>query len=244
MIVLLHGWPGDPCDWRAVAPLVGDAVVPELLWHSDVSAATLADRVAELIDEPAVVGGYDVGSRVAQTLARTAPDKVRALVLAPPLPGAGDRVLTPEAQREFWYQAFHQLELAEQLIDGNRAAVRHYLRHFWTHWSGPGFELDEADLDRLTDRYAQPGAFTASLGWYRAGAGMVAHSLAETVPEQPIAQPTTVLWPEHDPLFPRAWADRLDSFFADFTLIDLPGAGHFSPLEAPEAWVAALQGRT
>ena len=86
--------------------------MPELLWHPDVSAATLAERVADLIDEPAVIGGYDVGSRVAQAVA---PEKVRALVLAPPLPGAGDRVLTPEAQREFWYQAFHQLELAEQL---------------------------------------------------------------------------------------------------------------------------------
>jgi pimeloyl-ACP methyl ester carboxylesterase len=73
---------------------------------------------------------------------------------------------------------------------------------------------------------------------------MVAHSLAETVPDQRVATPTTVLWPEHDPLFPRAWADRLDDFFADFTLTDLPGAGHFSPLEAPEAWAAALQGRT
>ena len=242
MIVLLHGWPGDPEDWREVVPLLDEEpVVPELLWHDDVSAASLAQRVADLIDEPAVIAGYDVGSRVAQAVA---PEKVRALVLAPPLPGAGDRVLTPEAQREFWYQAFHRLELAEQLVDGNRDAVRAYLRHFWNHWSGPGFEIADDHLERLTDRYAQPGAFTASIGWYRAGSGMVAHSLAETVPDQPNTTPTTVLWPEHDPLFPRAWADRLGDFFADFTLTDLPGAGHFSPLEAPEAWAAALQGRS
>jgi pimeloyl-ACP methyl ester carboxylesterase len=121
--------------------------------------------------------------------------------------------------------------------------VRAYLQHFWTHWSGPGFVLDEAELERLTDRYAQPGAFTASLGWYRAGSGTVAMSLAETVPEQRIAAPTQVLWPEHDPLFPRAWADRLGDFFADFTLTDLPGAGHFSPLEAPAAWAASIAAR-
>ena len=244
MIVLLHGWPGDPEDWREVIPLLDEEpVVPELLWHPDVSAATLADRVAGLIDEPAVVGGYDVGSRVAQTLARTAPEKVSALVLAPPLPGAGDRVLTPEAQREFWYQAFHRLELAEQLVDGNRDAVRAYLRHFWTHWSGPGFELADDHLERLTDRYAEPGAFTNSIGWYRAGSGMVAQSLAETPPEQRITAPTRVLWPEHDPLFPRAWGDRLGEFFEDVTLTDLPGAGHFSPLEAPAAWAASIAAR-
>lgn len=238
MIVLLHGWPGDPDDWRAVGL---DAVVPELLWRDDVSAAALAEHVAGLIDEPAVVAGYDVGSRVAQTLARAQPDKVRALVLAPPLPGAGDRVLTPEAQREFWYQPFHQLDLAEQLIDGRPDAVRAYLEHFWGHWSGPGFELPEDHLERLVARYAEPGAFAASIGWYRAGSGMVASSLAETVPEQRITAPTHVLWPEHDPLFPRAWGDRLDEFFEDFTLTDLPGVGHFSPLEAPQAWAAALQ---
>ena len=44
-----------------------------------------------------------------------------------------------------------------------------------------------------------------------------------------------MLWPEHDPLFPREWADRLDEFFADVRLTDMPGTGHFSPLEAPEA---------
>jgi pimeloyl-ACP methyl ester carboxylesterase len=242
VIVLLHGWPGDPEDWREVIPLLGeDPVVPELLWQPDVSAAALARHVANLIDEPAVIGGYDVGSRVAQAVAR---EKVRALVLAPPLPGAGDRVLTPEAQREFWYQPFHRLELAEQLIDGDRDAVRAYLRHFWSHWSGPGFELPEDHLDRLTDRYARPGAFTKSIEWYRSGSGMVAHSLAETVPDRPIATPATVLWPEHDPLFPRAWGDRLDEFFEDVTVTDLPGAGHFSPLEAPAAWAAALQRRS
>jgi pimeloyl-ACP methyl ester carboxylesterase len=241
VIVLLHGWPGDPEDWREVVARLGDVRVPELLWHDEVSAVTLAEHVAADINEPAVVGGYDVGSRVAQALARTRPELVRALVLAPPLPGAGDRVLTPDAQREFWYQAFHRLELAERLIDGKRDAVRAYLVHFWRHWSGPGFELPDDHLQRLVDRYAAPGAFTASLRWYRAGSGTVAMSLAETVPDERIAAPTQVLWPEHDPLFPRAWGDRLDEFFADVTITDLPGVGHFSPLEAPEAWAEAVR---
>jgi pimeloyl-ACP methyl ester carboxylesterase len=240
VIVLLHGWPGDPEDWSAVVPLLDHEVtVPELLWHPEPSAATLADLVAHHLDEPAVVAGYDVGSRVAQALARAHPELVRALVLAPPLPGAGERVLT--AQQEFWYQPFHQLDLAEQLIDGKPDAVRAYLRHFWDHWSGPRFELPGEHFERLVARYSAPGAFTASIGWYRAGSGMVARSLAETVPEQRIAHNTQILWPEHDPLFPRAWGDRLHDFFADFTLTDLPGAGHFSPLEAPEAWAQAIR---
>jgi pimeloyl-ACP methyl ester carboxylesterase len=151
-------------------------------------------------------------------------------------------VLEPDAQREFWYQNFHRLPLAEQLLDGSPDAVRVYLRHFWDTWSAPGWSLPEADLDALVARYAPPGALTASLGWYRAGAGTVARSLTETAPE-PAARtrtPTHVLWPGHDPLFPRAWGDRLGEFFADVTVTDLPGAGHFVPLEAPDEFAAAV----
>ena len=73
---------------------------------------------------------------------------------------------------------------------------------------------------------------------------MVATSLAERAPAPAdrIAQPTRVLWPEHDPLFPPAWGDRLDTFFADLTVTPLPGAGHFSPLEAPQAFAGAIRG--
>jgi pimeloyl-ACP methyl ester carboxylesterase len=49
-----------------------------------------------------------------------------------------------------------------------------------------------------------------------------------------------VLWPAHDPLFPRAWGDRLDTYFTAATITDLRDAGHFSSLEAPEAWATAI----
>ncbi len=42
-----------------------------------------------------VVAGYDIGIRVAQQLAADRPDLVGALVLCPPLPGAGRRVVDP-----------------------------------------------------------------------------------------------------------------------------------------------------
>jgi pimeloyl-ACP methyl ester carboxylesterase len=199
--------------------------------------------IEELGLERPVVAGYDVGSRVAQHLARTAPDHVGALVVSPPLPGVGERVLAPEAQAEFWYQPFHRLPLSERLLDGNPTAVRIYLEHFWSHWSAPAYTPDPAQLDRLTELYAAPGAFTASIGWYRAGSGMVAMSLAEhpPAPADRIQVSTTVLWPELDPVLPPAWGDRLDEFFADVRREDLAGAGHFSPLEAPDRFAAAIR---
>jgi pimeloyl-ACP methyl ester carboxylesterase len=259
-VLLLHGWPGDRTDYRAVVPLVSrsaDVIVPDLRgfgasdkhpaeparqYNAAAQARSIAGLIGELGLRQVVLAGYDIGSRIAQAVARDHPDLVRALVIAPPLPGIGDRILTPQAQREFWYQAFHNLELSTQLVDGQPEAVRAYLRHFWSHWSGPGYEPSGDHLDHLVSVYGPPGAFAASIAWYQAGAGSVATSLAERAPapDRRITTPATVLWPEHDPLFPREWSDRLGEFFAAAELTWLDGAGHFSPLEAPERFAAAV----
>ena len=163
-------------------------------------------------------------------------------MISPPLPGMGERVLTPDTQREFWYQSFHRLDLTERLIDGRPDAVRAYLDHFWTHWSGPGFAPSRRGPRPPGAVYAAPGAFTASIGWYRAGSGTVANATAERTPDPAdrLTLPTTVLWPEHDPLFPRAWSDRLDHFFADVELRFVDGVGHYTPLETPESFAEAI----
>jgi pimeloyl-ACP methyl ester carboxylesterase len=260
-VVLLHGWPGSRDDFRLVRPLLtgaADVVVPDLrgFGESDkhavdpdegYSGAAQARSITGLLDElglgPVVLAGYDIGSRIAQAVAQASPDRVRALVITPPVPGAGRRVLDPAAQTQFWYQHFHRLPLAAELLDGDPDAVRSYLRHFWTSWSGPSFTPAEDALERLTAGYAQPGAFTSSIGWYRAGPGILARGLAERAPAPAdrLAVPVHVLWPGHDPLFPPEWGDRLGEFFADVTLTPLPDAGHFVPVEAPEAFAAAIR---
>ncbi|HEY2204376.1 MAG TPA: alpha/beta hydrolase [Pseudonocardia sp.] len=258
-VVLLHGWPGDRTDHRYLAPLLDgyDVVVPDLrgfgesdkhpadpeLYGAAAQARSVAALVEELGLEHVVVAGYDIGSRIGQTLARDRPELVSALVASPPFPGVGDRVLSARAQQEFWYQAFHHLTLAPALVDGKADAVREYLRHFWAHWSGPAFQLAEADLEHLVEVYSAPGAFTASIAWYRAGAGTVATALREQVPPPAlrIGTPTTVLWPEYDPLFPRSWSDRLESYFTDVTVRAAEGVGHFTPVEAPERFAELIQ---
>ncbi len=259
-VLLLHGWPGDRADYRDVAPLVAaqaDVVVPDLRgfgksdkhpadpaaqYNAAAQARSIIGLIGELGLERPVIAGYDIGSRIAQAIARERPDLVRALIIAPPLPGIGDRILVPQAQREFWYQSFHQLDLCTELVDGHPEAVRAYLRHFWSHWSGPGYEPTDTDLDHLVSVYSLPGAFTASIAWYRAGAGSVASSLAEKVPApgDRIAVPVTVLWPEYDPLFPREWSDRIGDFFSAARLTWLDGVGHFSPREAALDFAAAV----
>jgi pimeloyl-ACP methyl ester carboxylesterase len=164
-VILLHGWPGDRTDFAELVPRLSgfaDVIVPDLrgFGESDkhdvapehgYSGAAQARSIAGLIEELAlgrvVIGGYDVGSFVAQFVAKARPDLARALVVSPPLPGAGKRVLTLGAVTEFWYPLFHRLDLSVKLLDGKRDAVREYLRHFWSHWSGPGYIVTDEHLD-------------------------------------------------------------------------------------------------
>jgi pimeloyl-ACP methyl ester carboxylesterase len=182
-VVLLHGWPGGRHDHDAVAAaLAGDAdvLVPDLrgfgetegpadapdgAYNASAQAASIAGLLDELGVARALIGGYDVGSRVAQRLAADHPDRVAALVITPPVPGAGERILAREPMEEFWYQPFHRLPLARALIDGRPDAVRTYLAHFWEHWSAPEFVPPRDHLQALVERYARPGAFTRSTAW-------------------------------------------------------------------------------
>jgi len=259
-VLLLHGWPGDRTDYRSVVPLLAEraeVIVPDFrgfgesdkhdrppleAYTRDQQAASVLALIDELGLEQPIVAGYDIGSRVAQVIAGSRPDVLRSLVLVPPLPGAGERVFEPKILAEFWYQNFHNLELPERLIDGNPDAVRTYLSHFWSHWSGPGYELQDADLDHLVDVYSPPGAFTASIAWYRARSGTLSRAREERppAPEDRIHTRTTVLWPEHDPLFPQEWADMLEQWFSDVDVRLLDGVGHFVPLEAPRQLADAI----
>jgi pimeloyl-ACP methyl ester carboxylesterase len=251
-VVLLHGWPGDRTDYRDLVPLLPECevLVPDLrgFGHSDkhvadpvqqynavAQARSVADLMTSLGLGPAVVVGYDIGSRIAQALARARPELVRGLVISPPVPGVGTRVFGPGPLVEFWYQAFHRQPLSEALVDGKPDAVRDYLRHFWEHWSGPEFTLTDEHLNHLVEVYGPPGAFTASVQWYRSGNSTASAALTETTPapEDRLATPTVVLWPEHDPLFPREWSDRIGEFFSQARLRLVDGVGHYAPLEYP-----------
>ena len=260
-VLLLHGWPGDRTDYREVVPLVSaaaDVIVPDLRGFgesdkheanpaSQYNAAAQARSVIGLIDELAlgrpVIAGYDIGSRIAQAIARDRPDLVRALVIAPPLPGIGDRILAPQAQREFWYQAFHNTgarppswSTASRTPSSRTCGI--------SGRTGPGPATSRPPTTsitwcRSTGRRVRSPPRSPGTGQAR---GRSPPPWQERAPDPAarIAVPATVLWPEYDPLFPRAWSDRIGEFFAAAELAWLDGAGHFSPLEAAGEFAAAI----
>lgn len=259
-VLLLHGWPGFWYDWRRVLPLVaphatviapdlrgfGESAKPDWPPPQAYGVDAQARNVLALLDhlqlDQVVLVGYDIGAGVAQTLARRAPERVAALVLsAPNYPGIGTRANDPAVQRERWYQYFHLLPQAEQIIGHNRATVRAYLAHFYDHWLGNKAALRPQEFEAIVDTYAQADAVRSSLAWYRAGV-VAGHLSAGSASPPVITQPTAVVWGEQDPILRAAWADRLGDYFADLRRVEvLPGIGHFVPFEAPLALVEALQ---
>lgn len=262
-VLCLHGWPGGVSDYRLLTPLlvdVADVVVPHLPgfgrsftpedatrppsdFDRDHIVAALVEVMETLSLEPAVVVGYDIGVTTAVALAREAPERVRAVVTGNLL---GPSAMVPAAldlrrRSEYWYQDFHQLELSSRLMDGNPAAVRTYLEHFWSHWGArPEAVVDE----QLVEDYSRPGAFSTSLNWYRSGTSTLYGALAlvdgAPVPT-PVEVPATVLWGAKDPLFPAEFAPTARDLLPDAEVQVLDEVGHFTPIEAAGEMAAAIR---
>ncbi len=248
-MVLLHGWPGLPADYDAVLAGLPDVrvIVPDLRGMGaafdgvvPVEASTAqshADRMLASLDDAGigggvVIAGYDIGSRIAQAALQTDPDRFDGAVLTPAYPGIGDRAASPALASVFWYQHFHREPIAAELIDGDERAVRAYLTYLWHEWRADA--APPPHLDQIVAAYARPGAFAASLQWYVANRGYAAET-------GPITVPTTMLWPDRDPLFPLEWADNLAQHFTDARLNVVEGCGHFVPVERPDAVIRAIR---
>jgi pimeloyl-ACP methyl ester carboxylesterase len=259
-ILLLHGWPGFWFDWRYIIDPVsefadviapdfrgfGDSDKPDVLPSEGYTPDVLANDMVLLMDQigfnEVTVVAHDIGSTVAQLLARKYPERIKALILCnPPYPGIGQRRFEPQAQKEFWYQTLHNLDWAENLIGYNRDTVWMYLNHFYQHWLGNKQALTPDDFETIVDQYALPGAVKGSISYYRARAS-ARQSEAVSDPEAlRITTPTFVLWGESDPVIPSSWSDRLEEFFPNCKLKLLPGIGHFVPFEAPEEIIKVLE---
>jgi pimeloyl-ACP methyl ester carboxylesterase len=260
-VILLHGWPGFWYEWAPViSPLAAhhDVIVPDLRgfaysekpelpadegYRSDVVARDIAALAAHLrLGEVAVVA-HDIGARVAQPLAIQFRALVSRLVLFdPPYPGIGRRWREPAHVREIWYQIFHTLPWADQLVGATRETTAIYLRHFLTHWSHRKDWLTPDELQHWVDAYSQPGALRGGFNYYRASERTRVTDAERPAETFRVETDTLVLWGENDPILPVAWADRLPEYFPRLTLERIPGVGHFMMREAPPVLVDRVLG--
>ncbi|MCM3766338.1 alpha/beta fold hydrolase [Neobacillus niacini] len=259
-VILLHGWPGFWYDWRKVIPALsekfdviapdfrgfGNSDKPDLLPHEGYTPEHLASDIFSLIQElelqNVIMVAHDIGATVAQTIVRNYPKSVKGLVLLnPPYPGIGSRRFDPTIQKEFWYQYFHNLPLAEKLISNSKENIKIYLTHFYEHWIGKKARITPEELDTITEVYSRERHFAASIAYYKARAAAKTSKAVNTPTLPPISHETKVLWGEDDPVIPVNWSDKLDEHFSNVSLEILPGVGHFVPFEDPKAVIKKIE---
>ncbi len=259
-LLLLHGWPEWSHAWRPVMSRLAhrfELVAPDLRGFGDTAPAVLAPArdagperhaedllaLADALGWPRFgVVAHDVGSFVAQALARRAPERLAGLFFFNcAYPGIGARWAAPGHLGEIWYQFFHQQPWAAALVGSSREACRIYLRHFLSHWSHQQGWI-EPELERWVDHFLQPGRLQGGFNWY----GSVWEARLAVIEGRapaatPIALPARVLWGAHDPVLKVEWTDRLGEFFTDLQLGVQADAGHFVHLERPDAAAAAIE---
>jgi pimeloyl-ACP methyl ester carboxylesterase len=256
-LMLVHGWPGFYYEWHMVIEQLSrhfDVVVPDMRGYAYTEApdltpeegytpAVFAQDIGALLDhlgwQTANFVTHDFGAVWVQQFARTQRDRVEKLVLFdPPYPGIGARWLEPGYVRETWYQSFHQLPWAEDLVGSRRRATELYVRHFLSHWSCDKNLWTEEEIAEYVEAFSQPGAIRGGFNCYRAAFRSAGAAFGGGDPK--IYAPTMVLWGDSDAVLPFAWSDHLGDFFPSLTFCKMENAGHFMMREKPAEVIEAI----
>lgn len=253
-LLLVHGWPEYWRVWRKNLSVLSnsfDVIVPDLcgfgesknLDESTTDGYGIEDHIADLtaltealdVDEFGFVS-HDLGAYIGQRIARDRPGLVRGLFFFDcPYPGIGKRWRDPEHIDEIWYQSFHQLPWAAELVGTSRETCKMYIDHFLTHWAADPNTFSEADREAWVDTFSKPGTLQGGFDWYVALDEDRKRLMQDGAPSRKsIETPTRILWGELDPIVKSEWADRLDEYFEDYRLDTVPDTGHFVHYERPD----------
>ncbi len=251
-VLLLHGFPECWYTWRHQIPFLAHlgyrVLAPDLRGYnlSFRPTGVASYRLTHLLDDlhtlldalghPRVhLVGHDWGGVLAWYFAMHAPERVeRLVVLNAPHPAAYERELrrNPRHRRKAWYVLFFQLPWLPEALLG--LAPLHTARHLFWRTSLRPEAFTEPDLVRYAAAWAQPGAWTAMLNWYRAALRYPAP------PWRIVRAPTLLLWGEQDVALDLALTHDLRRWVPHLWRHTVPHAGHWVHLEDPTEVNAAL----
>lgn len=246
-VVLLHGFPEFWYGWRHQIPALVEAgcrvIVPDQRGYnlSDKPLGAKHYRVDELVKD--VIGvidalgyekvnlvGHDWGAVVAWTLAIKYSQRLHKLsIMNVPHPAVMKRFLTRDLEqlRRSWYVFFFQLPWlpeAGMRAENWRGAER-ALRG-----SGKLHTFTKEDVVKYKEAWAQPGAMTAMVNWYRA---VIRHQ-----PPMPqdvrVKVRTLMMWGMKDVALTHRMARPSMDYVDEGNLILFPEATHWVQNDAAE----------
>jgi pimeloyl-ACP methyl ester carboxylesterase len=249
VVVLLHGFPEFHYAWREVMEaLAGDyrLIVPDQRGYNlsdkpeSVEAYALPYLARDIVDliplvsaEPVLVVAHDWGGPVGWLVAHHPEAQVRGILATNgPHPARfAELIATDPAQQEASaYMDFFRSAGAEAYLTPERLAS-----DFFPF-------LSDQDLEVYMAAWAQPGAITGGLNWYRANSlepDDIAAVMAEVNPT--VEVPATVMWGLDDDAVLPSNAEGLDPWVSDLQVETYPGVDHWIEHRIPEEVARAVR---
>lgn len=255
LVLCLHGYPDTAHTWddllpklagagyHAVAPWMRGYPPTEIPRDGDCLGITLAEDAAALIEalgyESAIVVGHDWGALAAYGVTNLAPERVHKLItLAIPHPAG----LVP-GPRTFWglrHFAYYALPVLPEwtIRRDNWSGIRSICKR----WS-PRWDIPDDEWGHLVEALDAPGGLKGALRYYRS---FVRRALwprglkTAALLQKKTAVPTLTLAGGDDPaIYVRDFEAARAAFLGEYTVVEVPGTGHFLHREEPElAWEA------
>ncbi len=257
LILFAHGFPEFWYEWKAQLAEFGrdhQAVAPDMRGYNLSTKPAALDQyeMRHLVEDLRalaehlghrrfVLVGHDWGGAVAWAFAIKHPDRLEKLVIVnAPHPAVFARELpqSPEQQKASEYMLAFRSEKAEALLSADDFSV------LQQRVLGPllaGGHLTEADRRAYVEAWAQPGALTGGLNYYRAArvgppsreGTPASGTVGELGGDTTVRVPTLVIWGERDTTLLRGNLDGLERHVPDLTIRRIPDGTHWVIHEHP-----------
>lgn len=241
-LILIAGLGYSHWQWHKMIPLlaehfqvitfdnrgVGQSEKPAGPYTAQMLAQDTIGLLDELNIEKAVIAGHSMGGFIAQAIALDFPQRVEKLILCSTNFGGPNHVpVTPEAMKVLTDVSSDPLTRFKNGLAVSTAPG----------WSEKNSEMIEEWVKWRVANPIEPAPYQAQLA---IGLGLLPEAAAFENKLSHINIPTLILFGAHDKVVPPANADLLSQKIAGSTVLIFPDAGHFFPIEIPEAASRAI----
>ena len=235
-VLFMHGWPDSHVLWRHQVKALSDAgyrtIAPDLRGFGasdkpeDVEAYKLAHTVVDMVAvldacgvQSANVVSHDWGAVAAWGMAAFVPDRVERLVaMSVGHPKAFSEAGFEQRMRTLYMLLFNLPVVAEQ----------------WFGTFGSQFLATHKDRDAVLAGFEEPGALTASFGWYRANAHP--RTIINPPPQlPPIRCPVMGIWSTRDLALTEKQMTGSQAYIeGSWRYERIEGASHWMQVDTPD----------